>query len=139
MSLYVLDTDVLTLFARDHVLVKQRADSHPRNEIAVTVITAEEQLSGWYTFLRRANQPSLLAHAYQRFAETIVLLARWQLLSFTVPAIDRYNQLSALKLNVRKSDLRIAAITVENSAILVTRNTRDFQRVPNLTLEDWTV
>ncbi len=60
-------------------------------------------------------------------------------MSFTVPAIARYNQLLASKLGVRKMDLRIAAITLENNAILVTRNIRDFQRVPNLIIEDWSV
>ena len=36
-------------------------------------------------------------------------------------------------------DLRIAAITLENSGVLVTRNLRDFQRIPNLVVEDWAV
>jgi tRNA(fMet)-specific endonuclease VapC len=43
----------------------------------------------------------------------------------------------AAKLNVRKMDLCIAAIALEHQAIVVTRNVRDFQRVPNLVVEDW--
>jgi len=34
-------------------------------------------------------------------------------------------------------DLCIAAIALELQAIVVTRNLRDFQRVPNLVVEDW--
>jgi tRNA(fMet)-specific endonuclease VapC len=36
-------------------------------------------------------------------------------------------------------DLRIAAIVAESAGILVTRNTQDFARVPNLVIEDWTL
>jgi tRNA(fMet)-specific endonuclease VapC len=47
--------------------------------------------------------------------------------------------LKRLKLNVSTMDLRIAAITLNAGGILVTRNAHDFQRVPNLAIEDWSV
>ena len=65
------------------------------------------------------------------------LIRQLPILAFTVPAIQRYRQLTKMKLNVGKNDLRIAAIALEAGATVVTRNLRDFGRVPNLQLEDW--
>lgn len=139
MSLYVLDTDILTLYRHGQAMVRQRIDSHPSSELAITVMSIEEVLSGWYSLLRQAKQGQQLARAYQELADSVQFLANWTILPFPLPSIARYEQLKTMNLQVRKMDLRIAAITLENGGILVTRNLRDFQRVPNLTVENWSV
>jgi tRNA(fMet)-specific endonuclease VapC len=105
----------------------------------ITIISVEEQLTGWYTQLRRAKKRDLLAWLYQRLTDNVRFLARLPILSFTEPAMLRYDQLKALKLNIGKKDLCIAAITLETGGTLVSRNSRDFQRIPNLRLENWSV
>jgi tRNA(fMet)-specific endonuclease VapC len=54
-----------------------------------------------------------------------------------VRAIARFETLLGLKLNVGKKDLRIAAIALEAGCAVVTRNERDFRRVPGLAVENW--
>ena len=137
MTLHVLDTDTLVLFQEGHGEVCRRVLSQPSEELATTAISVEEQLSGWYTLLRRAKGTSQLARAYQRLVDTVQVLGQFQILSFTEPAIDRFVYLKGVKLGVRHADLRIAAITLEHRGTLVTRNIRDFRGIPDLPIIDW--
>lgn len=139
MSLYVFDTDTLSLYRHGHAAVVQHTLMHPPEALAVTVITVEEQLSGWYTLLRRAKTLADIASIYDRLAETVTFLSRTRILSFTESAITQYEQLQSLKLRIGTMDLRIAAITLAHNATLVTRNRQDFQLIPGLGIEDWTV
>ncbi len=138
MSLYVLDTDIFSLYHRGYPKLDARIDSHPLGELAITVVTVEEELVGWYTLLRQARTPDEEVRAYERMAEAIPLLARWQIIPLSRPILVRYEALSRMNLNVRKMDLRIAATVLEAGAVLVSRNLRDFRRIPNLVVEDWT-
>ncbi len=137
MISHVLDTDMLTLFQEGHPVVCRRMLERPAEAIAVTVLTVEEQLSGWYTQVRQAKSPARLAWAYGRLAANVRLLSRLQILPHDEPAIARFEQLRKLKLTIGKLDLRIAATVMERGATLVTRNKRDFQQIPGLRLEDW--
>ena len=138
MSLFVLDTDVLSLLQRGHPQVVARCSARSPGELAITVISLEEQLSGRYSLIRKAKQPDVLAKAYQNLIDTVLFLARLPILPFPQQAIARFEQLVGLKLNVGRMDLRIAAIAQEHQAIVVSRNIRDFGRVPGLVVEDWT-
>lgn len=137
MSLHILDTDILSLLQEGHAKVVARVVAHAVQDLAITVISVEEQLSGWYRRLRRAKMPEELAKVYDRLTTTVRALARLPILSFSEAAIRRAKVLQSSKLNVRKMDLSIAAIALEHQAIVITRNVRDFQRVPNLLVEDW--
>ncbi len=137
MILHVLDTDILTLLQERHVVVQERVAACRPDELAITIISVEEQLSGWYRRLRTAKEPAELARVYRRMTIAIQSLSRLQILTYTEPAIHRYEELRKLKLNVRKMDLRVAAIVLEEGATLVTRNLGDFQGIPGLKIEDW--
>jgi tRNA(fMet)-specific endonuclease VapC len=139
MRLYLLDTDTLTLFQHGHPIVTRRCAARPPGELATTVISLEELISGWYTMLRQAKRPDQLALAYQSLIDSIQFVTRMPILPFTFPTIARFQHLAGLKLNVRRMDLRIAATVLEVGATLVTRNRRDFGRIPGLLLEDWSV
>jgi tRNA(fMet)-specific endonuclease VapC len=128
---------LLSLYHRGYPKLDARIDAHPLGEMAITVVTVEEELAGWYTMLRQARTPDEEVRAYERMAEAIPLLARWQIIPLSRPAMVRYEALRRMKLNVRKMDLRIAAIVLEIGATLVSRNLRDFRRVPGLVVEDW--
>ncbi len=137
MSLYVLDTDTLTLFEKNHPVVSAHVRAHQANELAITVLSVEQQLSGWYTELRRARGHEKLARVYLKLANNAKFLSRLDILTFSEAAIIRYEQLRSRKINIGKMDLRIAAVALEQQAILVTRNLRDFRRIPGLQIEDW--
>jgi len=137
MNLFVLDTDVLTLFQRGDATILARVGQHYSSEIAISVVTVEEQLSGWYAQLRKAKGPEKLAWAYRRLAANVRFMAGIRILDFQEAAIERYETLQRLRLEVRKMDLQIAATALEHGGTLVTRNVRDFKHVPGLRIEDW--
>jgi tRNA(fMet)-specific endonuclease VapC len=106
MSLYALDTDTLSLWQHAHPFVGQHAASHRSDELAVTVITIQEQLDGWHPRLPRARTPKRTADLYRRLAETVRFLSRVEILHYTELAIHRFSQLRKQCPNVGRMDLR---------------------------------
>jgi len=71
------------------------------------------------------------------FEQTLADLREVEVLSFTREAEAFLKQWRRKKIKGSTHDLRIAATCVASSATLVTRNRRDFQRVPGLSVEFW--
>jgi tRNA(fMet)-specific endonuclease VapC len=140
MSLFLLDTDVLTLLEQGHPAVTQKVASLPALDIATSAISIQEQLQGFQAAVSRARNPQQLARAYDLLVTRLLpVWCRFTVVPFTEPAILRFEQLRTQKLNIGSMDLRIAAIALENGLTVVTRNQRDFGRVPGVVTVDWSV
>ena len=138
MSWYLFDTDMLTLYSEGHPTVCQRAASHPAQSLATSIITVEEQLTGWYSVLRQAKDDQRLVAAYEGMTYSIRFLSRIQVISLTAGAAARCRAFKQAKLKIKTMDLRIACVALESGATLVTRNRADFEVLPDLKIEDWT-
>ena len=114
-----------------------RIVAEPHRAITAAVITVEKHLTGWQAYLRQAKSDAQRAVAYQNLTDSVRTLSDMHIVTFSEAAIRRSNVLVAMKLNIGKIDLRIAAIALEEDAVAVTRNLRDFGRVPGLACENW--
>lgn len=137
MTRFLLDTDTVSLYLRNHPFVCGAIVAHLGDELLISVITVEELWDGWQSVIRKAKTPPEVGAAYTRLTDTLNELRSWSIVPFPAPAVERYAALKKQKLNVGASDLKIAAIGLEAGAVVVTRNTRDFGRVPGLTLANW--
>lgn len=137
MTIYVLDTDTVTRQQANHPAVLRRLEQLPPTQIFTTVITLREQIRGRLAVVDRVAEGVQLVKAYQQLQTTLDYFQQVNVLSFTVEAAVRLQQLRDQKIRVGSQDLRIAAIVLSGSGILVTSNRRDFSRVPGLQIEDW--
>lgn len=138
MTLYVLDTDHISLYQRSHPAVVSRMQATDPQELAVTIITVEEQLRGWFGLIRKANSSDKLQWAYLSLHQNVEFFNTIRVLDLSGDAVNRYSALRSAKVRIGTQDLRIASIVLSVNATLVTRNRRDFEQVPNLKIVDWT-
>ncbi len=136
MSRYILDTNIVTLSQHGNSNIAQRAKVVGIDNIFITTVTLEEQLKGIHDC---ATKPELLPIAHQNLLMTQRYFCNMNLLGFNEAACECFKKLRQQKINTGTQDLRIAAIALVNDAILVTQNYKDFIKVPDLKMEDWTV
>jgi tRNA(fMet)-specific endonuclease VapC len=137
----VLDTDHLVeldLGSAAGVVLRKRLESCGE-EIATTIISAEEQLRGWLAQIHRTSDPHRQITAYARLQRRIEFFAAWNVLPWDAHAADKLQELRRHRVRIGTMDLKIAAIVLARDAILLSRNLNDFLKVPGLKVEDWTV
>ena len=141
MSRYILDTDCFSLWQQNHPMMVQRVEVNAEN-LAVTIVTVEEVIRGWFNVINQASAPSQadkLVWGYTRLWDTLDDFKNLNILKFDQNASTIYTAFPRQIRRIGTRDLRIAAIVLANNAILVTRNNRDFSQVPDLVQEDWTI
>ncbi|HUT91690.1 MAG TPA: type II toxin-antitoxin system VapC family toxin [Thermoguttaceae bacterium] len=134
------DTDVLTEILLDNRAFVDRAACVPQGQQAIPIVVVEEILRGRLNVIRRAEAgkaPVSIARAYELFRRSLADFARITVLPYTPQAESLVEHRRQQKVRVATHDLRIAAICVDHSATLISRNRRDFDRVPRLSVEYW--
>ncbi len=139
MTLWILDTDHISLYQRGDLNVINRLSSANPKNLAVTVISLEEQMYGRLSEIKKATSAISLITAYSRLEITLDYFKSVQVLPFDHNAHTAFEGLIRQKLRVGTQDLRIAAIALSVNGIVVTRNQKDFGKVPNLQVENWAV
>lgn len=137
----ILDTDHLSVLDQDtieSINLGRRLAALPESEVAVGIITYEEQMRGWLAYVARANTPERQIEAYRRLRLHIEQFCKIPLIDYDEKAAAEFERLRQARIRIGTMDLKIAAIALANNATLLTRNLTDFNKVPGLHAEDWT-
>lgn len=135
MIRYLLDTNIVSYYLRrvSPVLEERVNDALRQRSIAISVITRAE--------LRYGQMGMASADRRRPLIDSFLL--RLPSVEWGCDAADRYGALRhTLKTQgtpIGDMDTLIAAHAQAEELILVTHNTRHFDQVPGLTLEDWMV
>ncbi|KAB8315423.1 type II toxin-antitoxin system VapC family toxin [Tolypothrix campylonemoides VB511288] len=138
MAIYILDTDHLSLYGRNHPIVVARLQAI-QVQLTTTAINVEEQLRGRLAQIAEARDGATLSSAYQRLVETVMMLSEFDVLQYDTKSREIYQELKGQRIRVGTQDLRIASITLAYKGILLTRNLQDFEKVPGLSIQDWSI
>ena len=138
--MYILDTDHVSFIQRNgregkNILTKLAKLENP--EVAVTIVTYEEQVRGRLLYLSRAKTLEEQVLAYQGLEQLVLDYQSIVIVPFNRIGVLEYQRLRKSYPRLGKMDLKIAAITLTKKAILLTRNGSDFRQIKELQVEDW--
>ncbi len=109
------------------------------SDFAYSIVSFEEQARGANAFVGAARRPSEIVQRYRLLEMVLSDFTTMKVLSFDDKAAEAFERLQTQRVKVGTMDLRIASIALSNELILLTRNTRDFDKIPGLVTENWTV
>ena len=136
----VLDTDHLTALewrdTEQAERLRDLLDDAPEPQVT-TIITYEEQCRGWLNYINQARSIEQRVDAYQNLANHLKFYLKVTVLDFDRPAAEKFERLRKARVQIGTMDLKIAAITLAHDATLLSRNLKDFEKVPGLKVEDW--
>jgi len=131
--MYILDTDTLSNLFKKHPSTKliQKLASVSANDQYTTSINIGEMVYG----------ASRLPHGEALLEKISKIIHPDQVLPFDYQSSFFYGKtrgtLEKKRIFVDQSDLRIASVALTCKMTVITRNIRDFSKIPNLKIENW--
>lgn len=128
---FLLDTDICIYWLKGKSIVRTKVEQVDWSDIAICVITATELYFGAYN----SHKIEQNLKTAENFIQSITVLP------LSNNTLKKFGQLKA---QLRKAgtpvadfDLLIASVAISKNLILVTNNTRHYQRITGLKLENW--
>ena len=137
--IYLLDTCTLTRFYEGDSVVENML-AVPFPSLFISPVTIQEFLSGPIDGIKNnTNAPyERISSAYQKLIRYVIEISKYNVLDDTEAANNYFKQLTTQASRVSANDRRIAAIALAHNAVVVTFNTRDFDKLlPPSRLQDW--
>lgn len=135
----LLDTNIVSLLQAGEpgVLARLQGSSDP--DIRVSIVTRCETMRGRIDFLLKASGPDQFLRAQEYLLRSEEHLATASILPLDRNDLAIFEKLSGTRglKKIGRGNLLIAAQALSRDATLVSRNVRDFQRIPGLALETW--
>lgn len=138
--MYLLDTDHLGEYQKGTSAESQRLIRRldaATDPVATSIISVEEIMRGWMAAIRRAKDVQRQKKAYNRLGSLFQFFAGWNILPWDDRAIAEFEHLVKNEIRIGTMDRKIASIALANDAMVLTRNAKDFGKVPDLKIEDW--
>ena len=129
---YLLDTDIVSLYAREHDAVSERLTQQTLDSLAVSSLTLMEIEFGFAK--NPASRHKFGTRIFDLIAEIMVVpFANTEArVTATIRAeLERTGQ------PIGKYDVLIAGTALTLGFVMVTANTREYSRVTGLHFEDW--
>jgi len=128
---YLLDTNICIFLMKGRPALSGRAKRIPIKDLFISEITLAELKYG----VAKSDRPLANGVALERFLQGVTILPIRQ-------ALDVFGaekaRLTRIGQPIADLDLLIGATAVHHGLTLVTNNTRHFQRIEGIELEDWT-
>jgi tRNA(fMet)-specific endonuclease VapC len=130
--MYLLDTNIVSYWMRGDRSLMDKIRSYSPSDLSLSTITLAEIL---YEIEKSPIKKK------ERRTKIDRICSQLGLHPFDEPAAEKYALIRARLerdgLIISERDLQIASIATANRLCLVTHNTREFNRIKDLTVEDW--
>ncbi|MEL6882205.1 MAG: type II toxin-antitoxin system VapC family toxin [Cyanobacteria bacterium J06607_10] len=105
----------------------------------IAVLGCNKLSADCHSLINRSQKNADTVRGYILLSEILAAFSMAPVLHFDERSISIFHELRKQQVRISTMDLRIASIALANNLTLLTRNRRDFNKVPDLILEDWTV